>query len=402
MSISEGKIKPIRDRVLIELTGDDEVINGIHVTNATGEYSKATILELPQGFNEKLAGVKIRDTVLVLKSDIERAAIGQNKYLIPFGAIVASCLADADTPEEDSSSLVEFPTWDGFTDGGTLLNSFKDWQNVKEFQFSIKFAEPFCEMLPIANLMYESCRQEIGPHVNNVIDAFHLTVEPAEEKRPLQDHSQILVECKDDYWDGALLLSGKDRTFAFIKKGTGLEAILETVPHWMKAYSRTLFDPQFRNLIGTDYKRVALASMRISQVIRLEDLTGRNEFIRNSNSMGHFLRFGLTKEDRISPTIEQFGIGDPFEDSIGRVNVSMSYDRRIGERETPFRIWFTAEAPTNDKSKLIHVTWDIQDVAPQDLVSERYGECLTKFFRDVVLRGVYKTWFENIKCSTDR
>ena len=182
---------------------------------------------------------------------------------------------------------------------------------------------------------------------------------------------------------------------------TDLRTVVETAPVWLAAFRRTLGDPLFQQIVGSDYRRVTLLALSITQIVRLRGQGPRDAAIRNSRSMGHFLRFGLMPgESAMSPTIEQLGIGTPLEDSVGRVDVNLSYERQIAGK--PYKVWFRPEAPMNENAKLIHVNWEVQDIFPTDLLSQQYGHIMTEFFRDVVLKGVYSTWFEQIHCSTVR
>ena len=117
--------------------------------------------------------------------------------------------------------------------------------------------------------------------------------------------------------------------------------------------------------------------------------------------MGHFLRFGMMPDGGdMSPTIKQLGIKSPLEDAIGRVNLSFSYSKRIGEKD--YTVWFSPEAPTNENASLLEVRWEVQDAFPQSILTGSFGNIMSEFFRDVVLKGVYSTWFDQIKCSTLR
>jgi hypothetical protein len=405
MQNNSSKIRPLGNRVLIKLLSNDGQVGKIHVLNAYGDYSKGIVLELPPRYASLPHGagrdIEMGATVMFNKNVIEVASVGENLFFVPIEAIEGLCQEKPSLAEDKMRDFFALPTWNDFTNNGEILKIIKEWQNIKRFNLRMRFLEPFRELLPLAQRMYEYCHQEIQPYVGNNFDAFGLDIQ--EDKRnQLQDQSIAVAKCDDDYWDGMLILSGKDRLFDFVKTKTDIKTIVETVPIWMLAYYRTIMDPLFQQVAGVDYSRVTLFSINVHQVIRLEERGGRNANIRNCYSMGQFLRFGLAQEEsKISPTLSQFGIGDPLEESIGRVDLKFSYDRKIG-RERPYKIWFTAEAPLNDKAKLLHVNWEIQDIYPKDILSQHYGIVMQEFFRDVVLKGVYNTWFENITCSTDR
>lgn len=220
-------------------------------------------------------------------------------------------------------------------------------------------------------------------------------------KNESQDHSEYVVKCDDDYWDGHLNLSGADRYLAFTKRSTDLHAVIDTSPAWIRALWRTLSDPLFFSIAGANHNRVTLAALTIRQVIRLEGQGVRSMSVKNSQSMGHFLRFGLSPEEKgMSPALQQLGISTPLAESIGRVDVKLSFDRKIGKKD--YKVWLSAEAPLNEKATQIHVSWEIQELYPKNITSQSYGNIMTDFFRDVVLKGFYNTWFDQIKCSTLR
>ena len=102
----------------------------------------------------------------------------------------------------------------------------------------------------------------------------------------------------------------------------------------------------------------------------------------------------------MSPALKQLGISTPLAEAIGRVDLKISFNRKIGKKD--YLVWFKAEAPVNQKASEIHVTWEIQELYPTQITTESYGNIMTDFFRDVVLKGFYNTWFDQIQCSTKR
>jgi co-chaperonin GroES (HSP10) len=398
-----SNVKPLGNAALVELVEEEQKVGKVIVPTGTSGLSTGIVVSLPASHDRLPVGVpkdlSVGDRVLFHKDAAQAASLGSNHYLVPLPGIVAVLNEPSAPLVEAGTSFFKVPDWRNFVENEESHKSWKEWENVSQFTFRVRFLEPFRPLAALAQRMYEYGVQEICPHLES-FSAMQLELREA-KKNELQDQGIFAVRCADDYWDGALVISGDDRLLDFTKTSTDLHALIETSPSWMRALWRTLSDPLFASIAGPEHNRVTLAALAIKQVIRLGGQGVRGTPVKNSQSMGHFLRFGLMpEEEEMSPTLKQLGISSPLAESIGRVDLKLSFDRRIGKKD--YTVWFTAEAPLNDKATQIHVTWEVQELYPKEITKQSYGNIMTDFFRDVVLKGFYNTWFDQIQCSTVR
>jgi len=270
--------------------------------------------------------------------------------------------------------------------------TWQKWQNFKEFSFDIGFMEPFASLDPLRESIYECCAKVLGPRVADVMDPFRFKRSTSADQ-PDSEGPLTLVECEHDIFDGIVYLSEKRSRFGFRKRSTTLEALVESVPVWMEVMHAILRSAVFVRLVGSDYSRLLFSRFGFEQIIHLEGEGVDREPVQNSQLMGHFLRFGLSDDSPVSPTIEKLGF-----ESLGRSDVKFSFKRNIGS--TPYLIWFTAKAPLNQKGSIIHIEWDIQDLKPERILDKRYGDIMDNFLRLTVFGEFYRTWFKNINCHS--
>lgn len=389
-----SEIVPLRGEVLVKKVPGEGEKGGIIIPQQYGSLSAGVVLALSE--HASTAELSVGDTVL-FPDDLEMRHVGENRYLIPVTTLLAAVPSDTPADERGRSGFFQLPSWEEFRRDDKSYKQWKDWQRISRFEFRIRFLEPFRSLEAVGRRLYEHFVQELTPHLPDNFDAFKFEVLES-RRNGLQDESVYGVVCQDDYWHGALLINGKERYLEFHQKKTEVRQLLETAPVFMRAIERLLRDPVLTPIAGFGHDRVTLVALRIDQIIRLEGQGVRNAPVRNSESMGHFLRFGLSKEEKgISPALNQLGLGTALDKTIGRVDLDISYSRKINKK--PYRVWFNPRAPGNEDSSQIHIRWEIQDPYPGDLLGSAYGDVITYFFRDVVLKGLYQTWFDEIRCT---
>ena len=399
------QIVPIGERALIQREQGERQSRGIIVPNEFGELVPGIVVALPAASEEAsiaaMGGFTVGDKVLFPKKLLDETTVGADRYLVPVGAIAAvveSSGVEHSEPEKNDFFLL--PSWADFWESDAAYKAWSEWENVKDFHFRIRFLEPFRSILPLARRIYEHCVEELKPCVGDNFSAFELELLEKTQNQ-LQDQSMFVVKCQDDYWDGAIVLSGKDRFLEFVKRGTDWKTLIETLPAWMRVCHRVLTDPIFRPILGDGGNRVTLVAVIVQQVIQLVGKGKRAPSVHNSESMGHFIRFGITEgEAGMSAALQQLGIAEPLESSIGRVDLDLGFRKKIGGQN--FEVWFNPQAPGNENARQLHVRWEVQDQYPRRVSEKKYGMIMTEFFRDVVLKRFYDTWFANMECKTLR
>lgn len=406
MTNGAEEIRPLRDAVVLELLEEGGKVGQIYVPDQYGDLAPGRVIAVSDMYRTQAPGtgqeLSVGDTVLFVKRFKENMILGSNKCIVPLTAIAAVLEGTRPAAPTGSNEFFYLPTWDEFREDDATYETWKEWENMTFFLFRVRFLEPFRNLAPLARRMYEYCIEEVQPRVRDNFAPFELEL-IEEKKNELQDQSSFAVRCFDDFYGGNMVLNGKERFIDFLQQHTDMRRLVGTAPHWMRAFQKTLSDQLFRSIAGANYERVTLLAITIHQVIKLEGQGARRNQTspRNSQSMGHFLRFGLMPEEKgMSPTLEQLGIVSPLDESIGRVDLALSFDRKIADKD--FNVWFRAEAPLNENSSQIHVKWEIQREYPGVVVDQEHGNILTDFVRDVILKGFYRTWFDQITCATMR
>jgi hypothetical protein len=330
--------------------------------------------------------------VLFSKARAIPIANDKNQLLVPQSDI----LAVLDTPQVESDLETRFfavPDWTAFQENVDRYAVWKDWEFINSFNFRIRFHESFTNLGPLARRIYEHCVARLAPETS--FAAIDLDVQEAPPSS-LRDLGVYMVKCADDRYAGVLTLHGGERLLDLIRPNLGLRELITTTPLWMRALHGVLLDPVFEPVFGTCYSRVTIAAMHIKQIIRLLP-NRRGETVRNQEVVGRLVRLGLEGGD-LAPSLQQLGLG-PTAD-LGRVDLKLGFQRKIGADNRDYRIFLNVEAPGNDERTQLHLTWEIQAERPTDLLTRDFGTLLTSFFRDVVLKGFYPTWLKSVTCTT--
>ncbi len=393
----QNTIRPLGHNLLVQKLEREQKAGQIVLPQDTCSFERAIVLEVSRElfpdtpYNQQ--PVRVGDIVLYVKNADQVVAIGGNDYFVPLAA-VSAVESEKCIPEDvlGAESFFKVREWPEFVPRGSE-GIWQKWENFKEFSFDIGFMEPFASLDPFRESIYESCANVIGPYVTEIMDPFELKRAAANEESSGPDEPITVIECDHDVFDGVMYLSEKDKRFGFRKQRTTLEALVKSVPVWMKAVHSILRSSPFVSLVRPDYSRILFARFGFKQVIHLESEGSDKDKIQNSQLMGHFMRFGLDDNSPLSPTIAKLGC-----ESIGRSDVKFSFQRKIGN--TPYTIWFTAKAPLNEGARFIEIEWDIQDIRPENILDKDYGEVLDNFLRLTVCSEFYSTWFKNINCHS--
>ncbi len=394
-------VRPLGQTVLVKKLSQEQS-SPILLPESSQIYERGEVVRLSDYLLSSAPAHKlpiaVGDVVWFFRDSQNPVSLNSDQVLVPFQKIVAVEERTSSPIIDDTCSFFRLDKWPSFVEKLDIgkKDLWKRWENIRIFTCNIGFLEPFLNFQPLEEALHEHCVATLSPYLRDSLDPFKF--ERGTTEYTSADDPVTMFKCVDDLYEGALILSPKRNRLIFRKHQATIENCVETLPIWMKAIHSILESSAFGSIAGSDYSRVLFVEFKIEQVIRLEGEGFESSSIQNSDLMGHFLRFGL--KDEMSPTIKNLGLESPLSKTIGRVDVKFSFNRKIGPEDHQFLVWLDIQAPCNDKSRTLHLSWDLQDIRPKRLTEMNYGIVFENFFRDTVLCQFYPSWFKNINCSS--
>jgi len=340
-----------------------------------------------------LAEICVGSHVVYAESGMVQPLTASGMLVVPLSSVLA--VHEQKPAGPDGTKFLKQPDWPDFKTND-YEKIWKPWENIRSFTFRINFLEPFH---PISNatakIFHDSLADTLRPKVDTG-DYFQFEG----KKNSDGNDDNLIFTCGDDFYAGNIALSKSNSLLHFQKPTASIQNLVETLPTWFSAIHRFINTSNFRELAGREHERITSATFQIRQIIRLQGKGSYDEPVKNSETMGHFVKFGTIGTEPISPTLEPLALdaAAALSESLGRVDLKFSYRCPIGGRE--YGVFLTIEAPANEDSRLLFIYWEFQDHAPGYLPDREYGPILTEYFRDKVLRGFYKAWLDGYSSTS--
>lgn len=382
-------IHPLHSNLLVEILKPEErVAGGIHIPEGgTPALSRARVLQIGKDIQPKTA-IRRGDVIRFFTNAKESIDIGSGLFVIPEAAAVALEKSPESDPPFVINDFFRLPDWETFK--GTDYKAWEEFGNIQLFALKINFLDPFSDVTVVAPLIYA----ELVKAMTSVTDLdLHYLV----YRKDSDDHVFAIT---DDTWDCGIVLRPKANVIEFRKSGTSIENLHLTLPTLLTAFHRVLSSPQFEPFVGQSCSSITSLSLRIHQRIRLEGKGTARAHINNTDLMQQFLRLLPSRGETAPAALQSLGLERQL---LKRIDLKFGFDTEIKNHN--YRVFAGIEAPSNDRSRVIAIEWEIQDLSTGDLKGRSLGHLFSEYFKNVIIRSFYHRWFkdpEDVVCTTQK
>ena len=174
-----------------------------------------------------------------------------------------------------------------------------------------------------------------------------------------------------------------------------MQAIINKLPYYTSAISSIASSASFNKIFGKTFNRVTRATFQTEQIIKIVG-KGRNAStpVTNKEVIHNLVKLGKAYKSKESI----LDCLSPISDSIGRVDLIVSFERQIEGHQ--YTIFLELQAPTNQDSTYLWAKLAIQDHNPGHIAQRDYTPIITEFLRDSYFETFLKELFGDIYCTT--